>query len=84
MVLASFSPPIVQFCPYGARFNLTIFRARVPLPLLIIGRSSSLRLSTMEEATMEEEMIAEAPGATTFTLYIPDFLREYSLSEQTL
>jgi hypothetical protein len=58
--------------------------ARVPLPLLISGQSSSLRLSTMEEATMNEEMFAEAPGATTFTLYIPNFLREYSLSEQSL
>jgi hypothetical protein len=38
----------------------------------------------MEEATMDEEMIAEAPGATTFTLYIPNFLREYRLSEQSL
>jgi hypothetical protein len=38
----------------------------------------------MEEATMNEEIFAEGPGATTFTLYIPDFLREYSLSEQSL
>jgi hypothetical protein len=38
----------------------------------------------MEEAMMNEEMIAEAPGATTFTLYIPGFLWEYSLSEQPL
>jgi hypothetical protein len=57
---------------------------RVPVPLLIFGQSSSLRLSTMDEATMEEEMIAEAPRATTFTLFVPDFLREYSLSEQSL
>jgi hypothetical protein len=65
-------------------FNLSIFMARVPLPLLISGQSSSLQLSTMEEATMNEEIFAEGPGATTFTLYIPDFLREYSLSEQSL
>jgi hypothetical protein len=58
--------------------------ARVPLPLLILGQSLSLQLSTMEEATMDEEMIAEAPGATTFTLYIPNFLQKYSLSEQSL
>jgi hypothetical protein len=38
----------------------------------------------MEEATMEEVMIAEAPGTTTFTLFIPGFLWEYSLSEQSL
>jgi hypothetical protein len=38
----------------------------------------------MEEATMEEGLIAEAPGATTFTLYIPDFLQEYSLSNKSL
>jgi hypothetical protein len=33
---------------------------------------------------MNKEMIAEAPRATTFTLYLPKFLREYSLSEQSL
>jgi hypothetical protein len=33
---------------------------------------------------MEEEMTDEAPGATTFTLYIPVFLREYSLFKQSL
>jgi hypothetical protein len=38
----------------------------------------------MEEATMEEALIAEAPGTTTFTLYIPDFLQEYSLSDKSL
>jgi hypothetical protein len=38
----------------------------------------------MEEATMEEALIAEAPGVTTFTLYIPDFLQEYSLSDKSL
>jgi hypothetical protein len=58
--------------------------ARVPLPLLILGQSSSLQLSTMEEATMNKEMFAEGPGVTTFTLYIPYFLREYSLSKQSL
>jgi hypothetical protein len=36
----------------------------------------------MEEAKMlEEEMIAKAPSATTFTINIPNFLQEYSLSK---
>jgi hypothetical protein len=33
----------------------------------------------MEEATNPEE-----PGVTTFTIYVPNFLQEYSLSEQSL
>jgi hypothetical protein len=37
----------------------------------------------MEEATMEEASIADAPGATTFNLYIPDFLQEYSLPDKS-
>ncbi len=37
-----------------------------------------------DEATIEEETIAEVPGATTFTLYIPDFVQEYSLPGKTL
>jgi hypothetical protein len=79
--------PQLFFCPSGAVhvFNLPIFVAPVPPPLFNFGHSSSLQLSTMEEARMEEEMIAEAPGATTFTLYTPDFLQEeYSLSKQSL
>jgi hypothetical protein len=28
--------------------------------------------------------IADAPGATNFTIYIPDFLQEYSLSEKSI
>ncbi len=40
--------------------------------------------ATMQEVTIEEETIAEVPGATTFTLYIPDFVQEYSLSGKTL
>jgi hypothetical protein len=40
---------------------------------------------TMKEATMEKEMDAEAPGVTTaFTIYIPDFLQEYSLSKKSI
>jgi hypothetical protein len=38
----------------------------------------------MEEAMMEEASIADATGANTFTLYIPDFLQEYSLSDKSL
>jgi hypothetical protein len=30
---------------------------------------------------MEEAMNPEEPGATTFTIYIPKFLQEYSISE---
>jgi hypothetical protein len=33
---------------------------------------------------MEEASIADATGANTFTLYIPDFLQEYSLSDKSL
>jgi hypothetical protein len=33
---------------------------------------------------MEEAMNAEASGATTFTIYIPPFLQEHSLSGQSL
>jgi hypothetical protein len=77
-------PQLLNFVLTVHVFNLSIFMAHVPLPLLISGQSSSLRLSTMEEAPMNKEMIAEAPDATTFTLYIPDFLREYSLSEQSV
>jgi hypothetical protein len=77
-------PQLLNFVLTVHVFNLSIFMSRVPLPLLISGQNSSSRLSTMEEATMNEEMFAEAPGATTFTLYIPNFLREYSLSEQSL
>jgi hypothetical protein len=38
----------------------------VPLPPLLIAERSSLSLPMMEEAMMEEETNAEAPGATTF------------------
>jgi hypothetical protein len=49
--------------------------------VLQISKPLSLFFATMEEATMEEALIAEAPGATTFPLYIPDFLvQKYSLS----
>jgi hypothetical protein len=59
--------------------------ARVHLPpLVILTQCSALTLATMEEATMEEGMIADAPGVTTFTLYIPDFLQECSLPQKSL
>ena len=38
---------------------------------------------TMEQTTIEEEIPAEVPGATTFTLYIPDFVHEYRDSAKT-
>jgi hypothetical protein len=37
---------------------------------------------TMEEATMEEET-NEAPGATTFTIYIPDFPGNHPWTKKT-
>jgi hypothetical protein len=33
---------------------------------------------------MEEPMNPEEPGVTNFTIYIPNLLQEYSLSEQSL
>jgi hypothetical protein len=40
--------------------------------------------ATMEQATIEEQTNAEVLDATTFTLYIPDFVHEYSLSGKIL
>jgi hypothetical protein len=43
--------------------------------------------ATMDGATIEdaEDLTnAELPDATTFTLYIPDFVQQYSLSGKTL
>jgi hypothetical protein len=37
---------------------------------------------TMEEATMEEET-NEVPGATTFTIYIPDFPGNHPWTKKT-
>ena len=37
----------------------------------------------MEQTTIEEQIPAEVPGATTFTLYIPDFVHEYRVSAKT-
>jgi hypothetical protein len=39
--------------------------------------------ATIEQTTIEEKINAKVPGATTFTLYIPDFVQEYSLSGKT-
>jgi hypothetical protein len=41
-------------------------------------------INHVEEARMGKEMIAGAPSVNTLTLYIPDFLWEYSLLEQSL
>jgi hypothetical protein len=68
-VLAPFSPTIVQFRPYFVRFESSdIYGAG---PFATSHHCLSLCLSTMEDARMEEETNAEAPGATTFTIYIP-------------
>jgi hypothetical protein len=67
---------------------------RVPLPLLVIGECSPLCLSTMDEEKMEEATMAEVTNEqqmndevpdvkTTFTLYIPEFVQECSLSSKT-
>jgi hypothetical protein len=71
-----------------------MFMARVCLPPLVIGQRLSLCISlmeearmdeaTMEHATFEEQTNAEVLDATSFTLYIPDFVQEYSLSGKTL
>jgi hypothetical protein len=38
----------------------------------------------MEEAMVEEASVDDAPGANTLTLYIPNFLQEYSLSDKSM
>jgi hypothetical protein len=40
--------------------------------------------ATIEHATSEEQTNAEVLDATTFNLYIPDFVQEYSFSGKTL
>jgi hypothetical protein len=71
-----------------------MFMARVCLPPLVIGQRLLLCISLMEEgrmnearmehATFDEQTDAEVLDATTFSLYIPDFVQEYSLSGNTL
>jgi hypothetical protein len=68
-----------------------IFMARIPVPPTPncqpahhIAKRSSLCFATMEEAMMEEASISHAPGANMFTLFIPNFLQEYSLSNKSL
>jgi hypothetical protein len=85
MVLGPLFPPIVLFCPSIVRFVSSDVYGAGPSastphcpPALLIARRSSLFSATMEEAS-----IADAPGATTFTLNIPDFLQEYSLSNKS-
>jgi hypothetical protein len=41
-------------------------------------------LTPEEPGTMEVPVTPNEPGVTTFTIYIPNFLEEYSLSEQSL
>jgi hypothetical protein len=60
-------------------FNLPIFVAWAPLPPLLIAERASLSFATMEEATMKEEMNAEAPGATTFGQMTRDVLKKISI-----
>jgi hypothetical protein len=67
---------------------------RICLPPPVIGQHLSSCISLMEEArmdkaTMEHAMLdkqtnAEVLDATTFTLYIPDFVQEHSLSGKNL
>jgi hypothetical protein len=40
--------------------------------------------ATIEHATSKEQTNAEVLDGTTFNLYIPDFVQEYSLSGKTL
>ncbi len=56
--------------------------ARVPLLPLLVAERLSLFLAMMEEATMEEATIADAPCATTFTLYIPDCANRSAIDHQ--
>jgi hypothetical protein len=85
MVWCPVFPPIVLFRPSFARFGISdIYGAGPSASTPPHCRKFVILLATMEETTMEEETIADAPGATTFTLYIPDFLEEYSLSDKSL
>jgi hypothetical protein len=78
-VLGPTSPPIVLFRPSFVHFESSDIYGAGPFIssphsiTLVIVFSSSLSLATMEEAR-----IADAPGVTFFTIYIHDFLYEYS------
>jgi hypothetical protein len=85
-------PPIVLFRPSIVSFvSSDIYGAATCASTpphcrsaLSIAKRSSLLFAMMEEAMMEEASIADATGANKFTLYIPDFLQEYSLSNKSL
>jgi hypothetical protein len=105
IVFSSFSPPflpllLVKFRPYFVHFISSDFYGAGPFAtahhwrMLIIGEWSPLCLSTMDEATTEEDATmaevtneqqtnAEVPDATIFTLYIPEFVQGCSLSGKT-
>jgi hypothetical protein len=76
MVFASFSPTIVKFRPYFVRFEPSDVYGAGPF-----ATARHWRMLSIVQATIEDQTNAEVPGdATTFTLYIPDFVQEYSLS----
>jgi hypothetical protein len=84
-------PPIVLFRPSIIRFVSSNIYGAAPFastphcrPALRIAKRLSLFFATMDEAMMEEASIADATGANMVTLYIPDFIQEYSLSNKSL
>jgi hypothetical protein len=48
------------------------------------GNSMEEPLIPEEPCPMEVPVTPDEPGVTTCTIYIPNFLEEYSLSEQSL
>jgi hypothetical protein len=91
-VFVYFSPPLVKFRPYFVQFEPSdvygagLFATARHWTMLVIvyfphGRSKDGR-SNDGACNVQEQTNAEVPDA--FTLYIPDFVQEYSLSGKTL
>jgi hypothetical protein len=49
-----------------------------------VPQSMEESLTPKEPGTTVDPVTPKVPGVTTFTIYIPNFLEEYSLSEQSL
>jgi hypothetical protein len=82
----SFSPPFlrlfVKFRPYFVRFISSDFYGAGPFATAHHCLQVLVIVCIMEEETMEEEK-NEAPGAPTFTIYIPDFSGNHPCTKKT-